>query len=309
MAMSNILQAVGNTALLKLSRMTAEDSADIYVKCEHLNPGGSIKIRPALNMINAAISEGKLQKGSIICEPTSGNQGIALALIGSCLGFEVVIIMPENMSKERQSLIKAYGAKIILTPAGNNIEEAIMMAKAKSEEIAAADPRVFLPKQFENPHNPVAHYGTGQEILAKLDAPIDMFISGFGTGGTLSGIGKAFKERYPACRIICAEPDMAAILAGKPIGHHVQMGIGDGFIPPNLNTDLIDETFEVSDAEAISTAQRLAREEGLFVGISSGTNVFTALHFAKKLGKGKTIVTVLPDDGSRYLSLPQFAAQ
>jgi len=259
-------------------------------------------------MIETAEEEGLLRADSIICEPTSGNQGIALAMIGACKGYRVIIVMPENMSAERQSLIKSYGAEIVLTPAGRDIGEAITAAKAKSEEIAAGDARVFLPKQFENPNNPKAHYVTGQEILAELKEPIDLFISGFGTGGTLSGIGRALKEKHSSCRIICAEPDKAAILAGKPLGHHVQMGIGDGFIPPNLDTKLIDETFEVSDTAAVSTAKLLARNEGLFVGVSSGTNVFTALHYARLLGPGHTIVTVLPDDGSRYLSLPEFSS-
>jgi len=303
-----ILQAVGNTPLVQLKNMVSPGDARIIVKCEYMNPGGSIKIRPALKMIEMAEAEGLLNADSIICEPTSGNQGIALALIGACKGYRVIIVMPENMSQERQSLIKAYGAEIILTPAGKDIGEAIVNAKEKSEAIAAENPNVFLPKQFENPNNPKAHYVTGQEILAQVPEPIDMFISGFGTGGTLSGIGKALREKHPHCRIVCAEPDSAAILAGKPLGHHIQMGIGDGFIPPNLNTQLIDETFEVSDDNAVSTAKRLAREEGLFVGISSGTNVYTALHYAKLLGAGKTIVTVLPDDGPRYLSLAEFRA-
>lgn len=307
MLLNNILEGVGKTPLLKLNRLVSPEDARIFVKCEYLNPGGSIKIRPALNMIRLAQQEGLLKPDSIICEPTSGNQGIALAMIGAALGYKVVIVMPENMSKERQSLIKAYGAEIVLTPAGNDIGEAIMNAKTKSEEIAAENPLVFLPKQFENPNNPAGHYVTGQEILAELPGSIDLFVSGFGTGGTLSGIGRALKEKHPHCQIVCAEPEHAAVLAGKPMGHHLQMGIGDGFVPDNLNTDLIDSIFEVTDEQAISTAQRLAREEGLFVGISSGTNLFTALHFAKELGPDKTIVTVLPDDGPRYLSLKEFA--
>ena len=306
MILNSILQAVGQTPLLKLQRLTAAHEARILVKCEYLNPGGSVKIRPALNMIETAEREGLLKPDSIICEPTSGNQGIALAMIGACKGYRVVIVMPENMSQERQSLIRAYGAEIVLTPAGKDIGEAIQNAKLKSEEIAADDARVFLPKQFENVHNPEAHYRTGQEILAELDAPVDLFVSGFGTGGTLSGIGRALKERYPGCRIVCAEPENGAILAGKPLGHHIQMGIGDGFVPPNLDTSLIDEIYSVSDAAAVEAAHRLAKEEGLFVGVSSGTNLATALHFAAELGPQKTIVTILPDDGPRYLSLAEF---
>ncbi|MCL2497592.1 MAG: cysteine synthase A [Symbiobacteriaceae bacterium] len=306
MVIQNILQAVGRTPLLQLQRLVGHDDARIFVKCEYLNPGGSIKIRPALNMIEAAEREGLLKPDSIICEPTSGNQGIALALIGACKGYKVLIVMPENMSQERQSLIKAYGAEIVLTPAGNDIGEAIRHAKLKSEEIAAADPKVFLPQQFENPNNPLAHYGTGLEILEELDAPIHLFVSGFGTGGTLSGIGKAIKERYPSCIIVCAEPEHGAILSGKPMGHHIQMGIGDGFIPPNLDTSLVDEIICVSDADAVAMAKRLAQREGLFVGISSGTNLYAAEQYARKLGRGKNIVTVLPDDGPRYLSLEEF---
>lgn len=300
---SNILEAVGHTPFVRLNRMVGPQDAEIVVKCEMLNPGGSVKIRPALNMIENAEKEGLLNKDSVIVEPTSGNQGISLALIAAVKGYKAIIVMPENMSRERQMLVKTYGAEIVLTPAGKNIEEAIANAKHKAEELAAQNPKVFLPQQFENPNNPAAHYRTGLEILEALgDQKVDAFISGFGTGGTLSGIGRALKERNPEIKIICAEPTNAAVLLGKPMGHHMQQGIGDGFVPKNLNRDLIDEIIEVSDEEAITAARRLAKEEGLFVGISSGTNVHVASIIARRLGQGKRVVTLLPDAGCRYLS-------
>ena len=308
MILPSILDCIGQTPFLHLSRLTPPTSARLLVKCEFLNPGGSIKIRPALNMVRCAEKKGLLHRKSVLCEATSGNQGIALAMIGAAEGYEVIIVMPENMSIERQQLIRSYGATVVLTPAGANIGDAIQNAECCVREIAAANPNVFVPSQFDNPDNPLGHHATAHEILNSCDTPIDVFVSGYGTGGTISGIGSVLKESNPDCRIICAEPENAAVLSGNPVGHHLQMGIGDGFIPKNLNVSLIDALHIVSDAEAISAAKAVSRKEGLLVGISSGTNVHVALHYAALLGPGKTVVTVLPDDGLRYLSLPEFAA-
>lgn len=298
-----ILDAVGKTPLVYLGRTSPAGGAKIYAKVECVNPGGSIKTRTALGMIEAAERAGQLKPGSIIVEVTSGNQGIAMAMIGAVKGYKVRIVMPENMSVERQKLIKAYGAEIVLTPAGASITEAIETALAVADDMAAKDSRVFLPRQFENVNNPDIHRRTtGQEILAQMPGPVDAFVAGFGTGGTITGIGEVLKKAYPNVKIFAAEPDNAAILAGKPIGHHVQQGIGDGVIPPILNRDIIDDLVLVSDDEACETSRRLAREEGILCGVSSGTNACAAIKVAMKLGPGKSVVTVLPDTGERYLS-------
>jgi cysteine synthase len=303
----NILDAVGNTPLVKVSRMAPPTGASIFAKVESLNPGGSIKIRTALGMIVAAEEAGLLSPDSIIVEVTSGNQGISMALIGAVKGYRVRIIMPENMSIERRKLIQAYGAEVVLTPAGENIQEAIEAALALAQRMAAEDPRVFLPKQFENPANPDIHrQTTAEEIIAQMDGPVDAFVSGFGTAGTITGIGEILKKAYPNIRIIAAEPENAAILSGLEIGHHIQQGIGDGVIPPIMNTALVDDIILVSDAKALATARRLATEEGLLCGVSSGTNICAALEIAAKLGPGARVVTILPDTGERYLSTELF---
>jgi cysteine synthase A len=303
----NILEAVGKTPLVYLGRISPADGAKIYAKVECVNPGGSIKTRTALGMIEAAERAGQLKPDSIIVEVTSGNQGIAMAMIGAVKGYKVRIVMPENMSVERQKLIKAYGAEIILTPAGASITEAIESALAVANDMAAKDARVFLPRQFENVNNPDIHRRTtAQEILAQLGGPVDAFVAGLGTGGTITGIGEVLKQAHPGVRVVAAEPETAAILAGRPIGHHVQQGIGDGVIPPILNRDIIDDIILVSDDEACATACRLARDEGILCGVSSGTNVTAAIKLAKQLGAGKTVVTVLPDTGERYLSTTLF---
>ena len=298
-----ILDAVGRTPLVFLRRISPAGGAKIYAKVECVNPGGSIKTRTALGMIEAAERAGQLKPDSVIVEVTSGNQGIAMAMIGAVKGYKVRIVMPENMSVERQKLIKAYGAEIILTPAGASITEAIESALAVADEMAAKDSRVFLPRQFENVNNPDIHRRTtGQEILAQMAGPVDAFVAGFGTGGTITGIGEVLKQANPNVRIFAAEPDNAAILAGKPIGHHIQQGIGDGVIPPILNRDIIDDLVLVSDDDACEAARRLVREEGILCGVSSGTNACAAIKIARQLGPGKSVVTVLPDTGERYLS-------
>ncbi len=308
MVYNNILEAVGNTPLIKLNHIVPEGAADVLVKNEGLDVGGSIKTRTALNMIEHAEKEGKLNKNSIIVEPTSGNQGIGLALIGAVKGYRTIIIMPDSVSHERSMLVKHYGAEVILIHDDGDIGKAIDNCRIKAEEIAASDPNVFIPQQFENPANTEAQYAyTAKELLEAVDGRvIDGFCSGIGTGGTITGIGHALKEANPSTVIWAAEPENAAILSGGSIGTHVQMGIGDGLIPGILDTKVYDDICIITDDEALDTSRRLAREEGMMCGISSGTNVACAIKLAMKLGPGKTVVTVLPDTAERYFSTPLF---
>jgi len=310
MICSNILEAMGHTPLVRLNRLPAPDSAEILVKVEALNVGGSIKSRTALNMIEEAERAGLLTPDSVIVEPTSGNQGIGLALVGAIKGYRTVIVMPDSVSLERRKLVHHYGAEVRLVhddgDIGRCIEECLNTALRMREE----DPRVFIPQQFENPDNKLAHIRyTAQEILEQADRPIHGFCSGIGTGGTISGIGEVLKAHNPAIEIWAVEPENAAILAGGAIGTHIQMGIGDGIIPDILNREIYSEICIVTDEEALDTAKRLAKEEGLMCGISSGTNVAAALKLAKKLGPGKTVVTVLPDTAERYFSTPLFEGE
>lgn len=299
----NILSAVGNTPLIRLNRLTGENDAEVLVKYEGVNIGGSVKTRTALNMIEAAEKEGKLKPGSTIVEPTSGNQGIGLSLVGAVKGYKVIIIMPDSVSRERRLLITQYGAELKLVHDKGDIGECIDKCIKIAKQMAADDPNVFLPDQFSNPDNVAAHLkNTGKEILKDADGPIDGFCSGIGTGGTITGIGTVLKGANPNMKIVAAEPENAAILSGGGIGSHIQMGIGDGIIPPILDQTIIDEIVTVSDEDALDTTRRLAKEEGILCGISSGTNVFVALKMAKELGKGKRVVTVLPDTGERYFS-------
>lgn len=307
MIYNNILEAIGNTPMIKLNKLPKEGSADVYVKMEALNIGGSIKTRTAYNMIKQALANGDINKDSIIVEPTSGNQGIGLALVGAVMGFRTIIIMPDSVSEERRKLVRHYGAEVKLIhdagDIGACIEECVQMAFKLKEK----NPKVFVPQQFENKNNTLAHInGTALEIIDQVEKPIDGFCSGIGTGGTITGIGEVLKEKYPDIEIWAVEPENAAILAGGTIGTHIQMGIGDGIIPDILNTNIYDDIYVVTDEEALSTAKRLAREEGLMVGISSGTNVAAALKLAEKLGEGKIVVTVLPDTAERYFSTPLF---
>ena len=300
---NNILSAVGNTPLIKLNRLTGENDAEVLVKYEGVNIGGSVKTRTALNMIEAAEKEGRLKPDSIIVEPTSGNQGIGLSLVGAVKGYRVIIIMPDSVSRERRLLITQYGAELKLVHDKGDIGECIDKCIKIAKQMAADDPKVFLPDQFSNPDNVAAHLkNTGKEILKDADGPIDGFCSGIGTGGTITGIGTVLKSANPNMKIVAAEPENAAILSGGGIGSHIQMGIGDGIIPPILDQSIIDEIVTVSDEDALDTTRRLAKEEGILCGISSGTNVFVALKMAKELGKGKRVVTVLPDTGERYFS-------
>ena len=308
MIYNNILEAVGNTPLIKLNHIVPEGAADVLVKNEGLDVGGSIKTRTALNMIEHAEKEGKLNKDSIIVEPTSGNQGIGLALIGAVKGYRTIIIMPDSVSRERSLLVKHYGAEVILVHDDGDIGKAIEECRIKAEELAASDPRVFIPQQFENPANTEAQYAyTAKELLEAMDGrTIDGFCSGIGTGGTITGIGHALKEANPSTVIWAAEPENAAILSGGSIGTHVQMGIGDGLIPGILDTSVYDDICIITDEEAINTSRELTRKEGMMCGISSGTNVACAIKLAMKLGPGKTVVTVLPDTAERYFSTPLF---
>lgn len=307
MVYNNILEAVGHTPMLKLNKLVKPGMADILVKFEGLNVGGSIKTRTALNMIEAAEKEGKLNKDSIIVEPTSGNQGIGLALIGAVKGYKTIIIMPDSVSEERRKLVQHYGAKVMLMHDHGDIGAAIEECLQAALKLQREDSRVFVPQQFENYNNVLAHINkTGIEILEQVDGPIDGFCSGIGTGGTLTGIGKVLKEKNPDMEIWVAEPENAAILSGGLIGTHLQMGIGDGLIPPILDQEIYNHVHIITDDEALATAKALAREEGIMCGISSGTNVATALKMAEQLGEGKTVVTVLPDTAERYFSTPLF---
>ena len=308
MIYNNILEAVGNTPLIRLNHIVPEGAAEVLVKNEGLDVGGSIKTRTALNMIERAEKEGKLNKESIIVEPTSGNQGIGLALIGAVKGYRTIIIMPDSVSQERSLLVKHYGAEVILIHDDGDIGKAIDECRLKAEEIAASDSHVFIPQQFENPANTEAQYDyTAKEILEAMEGrTIDGFCSGIGTGGTITGIGHALKEVNPSTVIWAAEPENAAILSGGSIGTHVQMGIGDGLIPGILDTTVYDDICIITDDEALDTSRRLTREEGMMCGISSGTNVACAIKLAMKLGPGKTVVTVLPDTAERYFSTPLF---
>ncbi len=304
---NNILEAMGNTPLIRLSRMVEGDSAQILVKFEGLNVGGSIKTRTAYNMIIEAEKKGLIDKDSVIVEPTSGNQGIGLALVGAVRGYKTKIIMPDSVSEERRKLVKHYGAEVILIHDDGNIGACIEECLNTALRMAANDPKVFVPQQFENPANPAVHRSrTAVEILEQADCPIDGFCSGIGTGGTITGIGEVLKEKNPDIEIWAVEPEHAAILSGGSIGTHVQMGIGDGVIPAVLNRGIYDDICIITDEEAINTSKELASKEGIMCGISSGTNVAAALKLARKLGKGKTVVTVLPDTAERYFSTPLF---
>ena len=307
MIYQNVLDAMGNTPMIQLNRMVPKGAARVLVKYEGLNVGGSIKTRVAYNMVMDAVRSGKITKDTVIVEPTSGNQGIGLALVGAVLGYKVRIIMPDSVSIERKKLMEHYGAQVVLIHDAGNIGDAIEECLQTALRMEREEPNVFVPQQFVNPANPMIHrHQTGLEILEQVGGPIDGFCSGIGTGGTITGIGETLKALNPHMTIWAVEPENAAILAGGTVGSHLQMGIGDGLIPDILNTDIYEDIYIVSDEEALQTARRLASEEGLMCGISSGTNVAAAIKLAEKLGEGKTVVTVLPDTAERYFSTPLF---
>lgn len=303
MIFENILELIGNTPVVKLNLDRDENIADVYVKLEKFNLGGSVKDRAALGMIEAAEKDGLLKPGGTIVEPTSGNTGIALALIGKAKGYNVIITMPESMTIERRNYLKAYGAELVLTDAALGMKGAI----AKAEEIVTANPGYFLPQQFNNPANPAKHYETtAKEIIADFGDTLDAFISGVGTAGTLSGVGKRLKEESPNTKVIAVEPSDSAVLSGKDAGKHIIQGIGAGFIPGNYDKDLVDEIILISNDEAVDFGVRAGKENGIFVGISSGAAIAAAYKVAKQLGKGKKVLAICPDGGEKYLSMEAY---
>lgn len=307
MICNNILEAMGNTPIIRLNKIADPNGAQILVKFEGLNVGGSIKTRTAFNMILDAEQRGLINKDTVIVEPTSGNQGIGLALVGAVRGYKTRIIMPDSVSEERRKLVEHYGAEVILVHDDGNIGDCIEECVNLALKMKAEDKSVFVPQQFENPANPeIQRSQTAVEILEAVDGPIHGFCSGIGTGGTITGIGEVLKAHNPDMLIWAVEPEHAAILSGGSIGTHLQMGIGDGVIPKILNQNVFSDICIVKDDEAINTAKALASEEGIMCGISSGTNVAAAIKLAKVLGKGKTVVTVLPDTAERYFSTPLF---
>ena len=304
MIYNNILDLIGNTPVVKLN-FKEENIADIYLKLEKFNLSGSIKDRAALGMIEAAEKAGILKEGSTIVEPTSGNTGIALALIGRLKGYKVIIVMPDTMSVERRNILKAYGAELILTDGTKGIGESIAVA----EKLVAENENYFLPQQFNNLANPQKHFETtGEEILKDFDK-LDVFVAGVGTAGTLVGVGKKLREKFADVKIVAVEPSTSAVLSGEAPGKHSIQGIGTGFIPKNYDASIVDEIIKISTEEAIDFAKKLSQYFGLFVGISTGANIAAAYQLAKKLGKGKTIVTVSPDGGEKYLSIEAFQSK
>jgi len=304
--LGSLLEAIGNTPLVRLDRIRPFGAATILAKMEQLNPSGSVKARPAYAMVRAAEQARLLHPRSILVEASSGNQGIALAMVGAVLGYRVRIVMPEGMSEERAQIMRAYGAEIEITPAGANISEAIANARRRTEQLAAADANVFLTEQFGNPANPAAHdETTAREVLAALPtgSRIDALVSGIGTGGTLTGVGRALRRAFPGMLVVAVEPEHAAILAGGPVTQHAQQGIGDGLVPDVLDRELIEELMVVSDEDALATARLLARLEGAFCGYTSGSNVCAAMRVAARLGEAATVLTLCPDTGERYLSV------
>ncbi|MCO0862614.1 cysteine synthase A [Staphylococcus pasteuri] len=300
----NITQIIGNTPVVKLRNVVDEDAADIYVKLEYQNPGGSVKDRIALAMIEKAEKEGKIIPGDTIVEPTSGNTGIGLAFVCAAKGYKAVFTMPETMSQERRNLLKAYGAELVLTPGSEAMKGAIKKAKELKEEHG-----YFEPQQFENQANPEIHeLTTGPELVEQFEGKkIDAFLAGVGTGGTLSGVGKVLRKQYPEIEIVAIEPEASPVLSGGEPGPHKLQGLGAGFVPDTLNTDIYDSIIKVGNETAMEMARRVAKEEGILSGISSGAAIHAAIQKAKELGKGKTVVTVLPSNGERYLSTPLYS--
>jgi len=298
MIYNGAIELIGKTPILKVTNIIDENSADVYVKLEKFNPGGSVKDRAALGMIERAEEEGILKKGSVIVEPTSGNTGIALAMIGRLKGYKVIIVMPETMSKERRDLIKAYGAELVLTEGNRGMKGAIEKATQMVNEHG-----YFMPQQFENIANPEKHYATtAQEIYEDIN-DLDVFVAGVGTGGTISGIGKNLKEKIKNIEIVAIEPSNSQVIFGNNPGPHKIQGIGAGFVPKNYNKEYVDKVVAVSDEDAIKTAVDFAKREGILVGISSGAAIYAAIEIAKKLGKGKKILAIAPDGGEKYISM------
>ena len=310
MVYDNVLEAMGRTPLIRLNRLSEPDAAQILVKFEGVNVGGSVKTRTAWQMIEEAEKRGEINPDSIIVEPTSGNQGIGIALVCAVKGYKARIIMPDSVSEERRKLVRHYGAEAVIIHDDGDIGKCIAECIATAERMAAEDPRVYVPQQFENEDNLFAHrYHTALEIVEDVEGPVHGFCSGIGTGGTISGVGQTLKRLYPDVEIWAVEPENAAILSGGGIGTHLQMGIGDGLIPAILDQEIYDDICIITDEEALEMSRALAREEGLLCGVSSGTNVAAACRLARKLGPGKTVVTLLPDTGERYFSTALFAGE
>ncbi|MFO7247475.1 MAG: cysteine synthase A [Bacillota bacterium] len=302
---NNILELIGDTPLVKLNRLVGPEDASVYVKLEWFNPGGSVKDRIAWSMIEEAEKAGRLKPGDVIVEPTSGNTGIGLAMVAAAKGYKAILVMPDTMSLERRKLLRAYGAELVLTPGAEGMRGAVR----KAEELVAENPNYFMPQQFKNPANPKVHRETtGRELLEQAEqiGGIDALVVGVGTGGTLTGAGEVLKEKYPHLKIYAVEPADSPVLSGGKPGPHKIQGIGPGFVPEILNTEIYDGVITVKNEEAFETGRRLAKEEGILGGISTGANVFAALKVARELGKGKNVVTVSPSNGERYLSTLMF---
>ncbi len=302
-SLAAITEYIGKTPLVPLNRFSDRESAQIFAKVEFFNPGGSVKDRICLNMINEAERTGKLKPGATLVEPTSGNTGIGLALVAAVRGYKLILVMPESMSMERASLLSSYGAQLVLTPAWEGMRGAIKEA----ENIIEQNPAYFMPDQFSNPANPDVHRKTtAPEILEALNGQVDAFVAGVGTGGTITGVGEVLKAKNPKSLIVAVEPAASPVLSGGEPGPHKIQGIGAGFIPKILNRKIIDRVITISDDDAYKTAKLLARQEGLLVGISSGANALAAQIIAREIGKGKTVVTILPDTGERYISIEKY---
>lgn len=302
----SVTQLIGDTPLVKLNRVVPEDSAEIYVKLEYQNPGSSVKDRIAINMVEAAEREGRLKPGDTIIEPTSGNTGIGLAMVAAAKGYKAILVMPETMSLERRNLLRAYGAELVLTPGAEGMKGAIKRA----EELQAEHPNYFMPQQFNNKANVEIHrLTTGPEIVEAIkshDGKLDAFVAGIGTGGTITGAGEVLREHFPNIHIVAVEPAASPVLSGGKPGPHKIQGIGAGFVPSILNTEVYNEVITVENDDAFDTARRVAKEEGVLGGISSGAAIYAALQVAKKLGKGKRVVAIIPSNGERYLSTPLY---
>ena len=299
----SILELIGDTPMVELTKVIGSGAAALYGKLEAFNPGGSVKDRIAFAMVEDAEKRGLLKPGSTIVEPTSGNTGIGLAMVSAIRGYRLILTLPEGMSTERVSLLERFGAEVVITPAPEGMAGAVK----KARELVATIPGAFMPLQFSNPANPRVHrQTTAQEILRAVEGEIDAFVAGVGTGGTITGVGEVLKKKNPKIRIVAVEPKSSAVLSGKPAGIHRIQGIGAGFVPEVLDRSVIDEIVPVEDMDAYTMARRLAKEEGILAGISAGAAVWAAIRVAKQLGKGKTVVAILPDTGERYLSLDPY---
>ena len=300
MVANSIIELIGNTPVVKLRRLVKRDSADIYVKLESFNPSGSVKDRAAINMILDAERQGLLKEGATIIEPTSGNTGIGIAMVGAAKGYKVIIVMPSTATQERVKLLKAYGAEVILTPGEKQMTGSIVMAKELLNKI----PGSFMPNQFLNKANPEIHRKTtALEILEQMEGKLDVFVSTAGTGGTISGIGEILRQHLPEIKILAVESENSPVISGGEPGPHKIVGTGPGFIPDTLNMDIFDEVIRIRDEDAIETSKKLARQEGILCGISAGASTFVALQMGRQLGRGKKVLSIIPDSGERYLSM------